>query len=65
MLPQVAELGHLAAGDVIGDGNAGELDDAAFHGVHCRSREGQRFSRGGGGISSGDCGGNCGSITVV
>src|ERR1017187_8441476 len=34
VLPEVAELGHLAAGDVVGDGDARELDDSALDGVH-------------------------------
>jgi hypothetical protein len=36
VLPQVAEHRHLAAGDVVGDRHARQLDDAAFDGVHQR-----------------------------
>ena len=36
VLPQVAELGHVAAGDVVGHRHAGQLDDAALDGVHER-----------------------------
>ena len=34
MLPQVAEHGHLAAGDVVGHRHARQLDDAAFDRIH-------------------------------
>ncbi len=34
VVPEIAELGHVAARDVVGDGNAGEFDDAALDGVH-------------------------------
>ncbi len=36
VLPQVAEHGHLVAGDVLGDGDAGQLHDAGLDGVHER-----------------------------
>jgi hypothetical protein len=34
VLPKVTKLGHLLAGDVVGDGHARQLDDPAFDGVH-------------------------------
>ena len=36
VLPEVAEHGHLAAGDVVGHRHARQLDDAALDGVHQR-----------------------------
>ncbi len=36
VLPQLAELGHLGAGDVVGHRHPRQLDDAAFDGVHER-----------------------------
>ena len=33
VFPKVSVLGHIRARDVIGNGDAGELDDAAFDGV--------------------------------
>ena len=36
VLPEVAEHRHLAAGDVVGDRHARQLDDAALDGVHQR-----------------------------
>ena len=36
VLPEVAEHGHLVAGDVLGDGNARQFHDAALDGVHER-----------------------------
>ena len=36
MLPEVAELRHVPAGDVVGNGHARQFDDAAFDGVHQR-----------------------------
>ena len=36
VLPQVAELRHVAAGDVVGHRHARQLDDAALDGVHQR-----------------------------
>ncbi len=36
VLPEVAEHRHLAAGDVVGDRHARQLDDAALDGVHER-----------------------------
>ncbi len=36
VVPEVAELGALAAGNVVGHRHARELDDAAFDGVHER-----------------------------
>ena len=36
MLPEIAELGHLFAGDVVGDRNARQFYDAALDGVHER-----------------------------
>ena len=36
VLPEVAELGHVAAGNVVGHRHARQLDDAAFNGVHQR-----------------------------
>ena len=36
VLPQVAEHRHLVAGDVLGDRDARQLDDAALDGVHQR-----------------------------
>ena len=34
VFPEVAEHRHLGAGDVVGDGHAGQFDDAALDGVH-------------------------------
>ena len=34
--PKIAELRHVAAGDVVGHGHAGQFDNAAFDGVHQR-----------------------------
>src|ERR1035438_1965036 len=36
MLPEVSELRHIPAGDVVGDRHTGQLDDSAFDGVHER-----------------------------
>ena len=36
VLPQIAEHRHLVAGDVVRDGHARQLDDAALDGVHQR-----------------------------
>ena len=36
VLPQVAEVGHVAARNVVGDRHSGQLDDAALDGVHQR-----------------------------
>ena len=36
VFPEIAEHGHLAAGDVVGDRDARQLHDAAFDGVHER-----------------------------
>ncbi len=36
MVPEIAEHGHVVAGDVVGYGNARQFDDAAFDGVHER-----------------------------
>ena len=36
MLPEIAEHGHLLAGDVVGDRHARQLDDAALDRVHQR-----------------------------
>ena len=36
VLPEVAEHGHLVAGNVLGDRNARQFHDAAFDGVHER-----------------------------
>ena len=36
VFPQIAKHGHLFAGNVVGDGNARQFDDAALDGVHER-----------------------------
>ena len=36
VVPEIAELGHVAARDVVGDRDAGKLDDAALDGIHER-----------------------------
>ena len=36
MLPQLAELRHVPAGDVVGDRHARQFDEAAFDRVHQR-----------------------------
>ena len=36
MLPEVAELGHLPAGDIVGHRHARQFDDAALDGIHER-----------------------------